>query len=180
MSLRQRAFVAEYIIDLNGKQAAIRAGYSPTSAAETASELLNLSNVAAAVERSMAQRLSRVNMTADTVLHEMTLLSNSRLDHYVIDDDGQVTLAPGAPEGAMAAIQAITKNTKVHYDNQGNVTGKTYNVTVKLWDKTAPLKLMGKHAGVKAFSERMEVTGPDGGAIVTRLVREIVDTGSEK
>jgi len=48
---RQWRFVQEYLIDLNGTQAAIRAGYAPESAHVTASRLLKNANVAAEVER---------------------------------------------------------------------------------------------------------------------------------
>lgn len=37
---RQRRFVDEYLLDLNGKQAAIRAGYSPKTAEVLASQTL--------------------------------------------------------------------------------------------------------------------------------------------
>ena len=69
---RQSAFVREYLCDLDGAQAAIRAGYSPETASSIASGyLLRHAGIAAAIERGKAQRLSRVNMTQDTVLHEM-------------------------------------------------------------------------------------------------------------
>ncbi len=40
MTQRQRRFIDEYLVDLNGTQAAIRAGYSPKSAAVTAAKNL--------------------------------------------------------------------------------------------------------------------------------------------
>lgn len=160
---RQAAFVAEYIIDLNGTQAAIRAGYSPATANEQAARLLADANIAAAVERGKAQRAARVNVTQDQVLQEMALLANSCVEHYVIDDEGQVQLAEGAPDGAMRAIQSIKRKTRVHYDSQQNVVGKTYDVELKLWDKPAPLKLMGRHVGL--FPDRVEHVGKGGGPI---------------
>ena len=160
---RQAAFVAEYLIDLNGTQAAIRAGYSPATANEQASRLLTDVNIAAAVERGKAQRISRVNVTQDQVLQEMALLANSCLEHYCVDDEGQVRLTEGAPDGAMRAIQSIKKKTRVQYDKDGNITGKTYDVEVKLWDKPQPLKLMGRHVGL--FPDRVEHTGKGGGPI---------------
>lgn len=170
LDARQRSFVAEYLIDLNGTKAAIRAGYSPRTACSQASDLLRRPNIAAAVQRGMEQRVSRVNVTADSVLHEMSLLSNSSLDHYIVTDDGQVRLAEGAPDGAMAAIQSINKKTKVFPDGS-----KTYDVTIKLWDKPSPLKLMGKHVGL--FADKVEVTGKDGGPleVVAKIERVIVD-----
>lgn len=170
---KQTAFVAEYLIDLNGTQAAIRAGYSPQTAGEIASEYLAKPAIAAAVERGKAQRLSRVGMTADSVLHEMSLLSHSRIDHYYVDDEGQVKLAEGAPDGAMGAIQSINRKTKVVTDKDGNVT-RTYDVTIKLWDKPQPLKLMGKHANVAACFDRVELSGPNGGPIPVTEIRSII------
>lgn len=178
MNARQRAFVAEYLIDLNGTQAALRAGYSATSAAETASELLRDPKVADAVAVGKAQRLSRVNMTADTVLHEMSILAKSSIEHYIVDDEGQVQLVAGAPDGAMGAIQSVKRKTILHYDDDGNVNNRTYDVEIRLWDKPGSLKLMGKHAGLN-FSDRVEVTGKDGGAIISKVIREIVDPVGE-
>ena len=40
LTAKQARFVEEYLVDLNGTQAAIRAGYSPKTAAATASRLL--------------------------------------------------------------------------------------------------------------------------------------------
>ena len=48
---RQWRFVEEYLIDLNGTQAATRAGYAPESAHVTSSRLLKNANVAADIER---------------------------------------------------------------------------------------------------------------------------------
>lgn len=40
LTQKQRLFVAEYLVDLNQKEAAIRAGYSPRTADAQASSLL--------------------------------------------------------------------------------------------------------------------------------------------
>jgi hypothetical protein len=106
----------------------------------------------------------------------MDALARSNVKHYVISDDGQVELAEGAPPNAMAAVQSVRKKTRVESRKVGDeyVTTTYYDVELKLWDKTGTLKLMGKHAGVKACSDRMEVTGPDGGPIQVEEVRNIV------
>ena len=46
---KQKRFVSEYLIDLNAKQAAIRAGYSPKTAEVQASRLLSLVNAIALI-----------------------------------------------------------------------------------------------------------------------------------
>lgn len=176
---RQAAFVEQYLLDLNGKQAAIRAGYSPASAAATAATIQTYPNVAKAIERGIAQRAIRVGVTQEHVLSEMALLANSRIDHFFIDDEGQVKVVEGAPDGAMAAIQGITRRTTIKYDKEGNIVGKTYDVSIRLWDKPNPLKLMGKHVGL--FPDRMEHSGPNGGPIetVSKVERVIVDPKQE-
>ena len=47
---RRRRFCEEYVKDYNGAQAAIRAGYSATSARQRASELLKTPEVASTVQ----------------------------------------------------------------------------------------------------------------------------------
>ena len=167
---RQVAFVAEYLIDLNGTQAAIRAGYAPNSANEQAVALLAHPSISKAIARGKAQRLSRVNITADTVLQEMSALALSNVSHYVISDDGQVELAEGAPENAMAAIQSIKRRKTVRETRDGELF-ITYDVELRLWNKPEPLKLMGKHANVAACFDRLEVTGAGGGPIEVAAAR---------
>lgn len=159
---KQKRFAEQYVIDLNGTQAAIRAGYSPNGADVTSSRLLDDTRVAAYIAKLIAQRTSRVNVTADSVLQEMSILANSRLDHYYVDDEGQVRCTEDAPEGAMGAIESIRKKTtiklgKARDGEEGEVT-KTYDVTIKLWDKPAPLKLMGRHVGL--FPNKVIVSAP--------------------
>lgn len=101
----------------------------------------------------------------------MSLLSNSRIDHYIVDDDGQVQLAEGAPDGAMAAIQSIKRKKTVKETKDGELI-VTYDVEIRLWDKPASLKLMGRHVGL--FPDRVEVTGAGGGplAVVVRAMSD--------
>ena len=157
---RQAAFVAEYLIDLNGTQAAIRAGYAFASANVEAVRLLSHATISEAVERGKAQRLARINTSADSVLHEMSLLAQSCVEHYVLDDFGQLRAAEDAPEGAMRAVKSIKRT--VRHDKDGGVT---YDVKFELWDKPGQLKIMGKHANVAACFDSMRLTGADGGPI---------------
>lgn len=172
---RQAAFVQEYLIDLNATKAAIRAGYAPSNAASYGSDLTKLPQVSLAIEVGKAQRETRTKMDRDQVLHEMSLLSNSRIDWFVIDNEGQVRLAAGAPEGAMGAVASIKKRITSTYNPATKETITKYDVELKLWDKPAPLKLMGRHVGL--FPDKVELTGPGGGPIdvVTRIERLVVD-----
>src|SRR5688572_19699107 len=68
---KQQLFVSEYLVDLNGKQAAIRAGYSPKTAEVQASRLLSLAKVKAAVSAAQGERSERTEITQDMVLQEL-------------------------------------------------------------------------------------------------------------
>lgn len=65
---KQAMFAKEYIIDFNGTQAAIRAGYSEKTANEQSSRLLANVKIQKAVQKSIADRKQRVEVTADYVL----------------------------------------------------------------------------------------------------------------
>ena len=65
---RVEMFVNEYLVDLNGRKAAVRAGYSAQSARQTASELLATLPVQEAVAKAMEARSARTRITVDKVL----------------------------------------------------------------------------------------------------------------
>ena len=65
---KQERFVAEYLVDLNATQAAIRAGYSEKTAQMIGSENLAKPLIAAAVAAAVAKRSERTEITQDYVL----------------------------------------------------------------------------------------------------------------
>ena len=68
--LKHDKFVEEYLIDFNGRQAAIRAGYSAKSATCIASQLLRRPEVAEKIAKGIAERRKHAIITADRVLKE--------------------------------------------------------------------------------------------------------------
>jgi hypothetical protein len=71
LTKRQARFVAEYLRDHNGLQAAIRAGYSKRGAAVIASKTLMLANVAAAIDAEMQKLAERNAITTSSLLAEL-------------------------------------------------------------------------------------------------------------
>lgn len=65
---KQQAFVDEYLIDLNGTQAAIRAGYSEKTARSVAAENLAKPYIALAISMRQQDRVKRVEASQDDVL----------------------------------------------------------------------------------------------------------------
>lgn len=174
----KQAFVRELLEDDNPYKAALRAGIRLTGIDHTdpsVDELMSDPDVIAMVRSAREQRLSRVKMTQDTVLHEMSLLSHSSIDHYKVDDNGNVQLAEGAPAGAMRAVQSVKRKITTRREQGSGDVIKTVDVEIKLWDKPTPLKIMGKQIGL--FPDKVEHSGPGGGPLetVTKVEWVIVD-----
>jgi phage terminase small subunit len=68
LTAKQARFVDEYLVDFNGAQAAIRAGYSRKAAKEVASRLLTYAHVSKAVERHAQEASERLKITREAVL----------------------------------------------------------------------------------------------------------------
>lgn len=66
----QQRFVDEYLVDLNGTQAAIRAGYSPDTARQMASENLSKPYIQVAIGEARRRQQERTNIEADRVVLE--------------------------------------------------------------------------------------------------------------
>lgn len=68
LTAKQLMFVKEYLVDLNGKQAAIRAGYSEKTAESQASRLLSNAKVYRAIADSTKERTEKLEITVEYVL----------------------------------------------------------------------------------------------------------------
>ncbi len=71
LTAKRQAFCEEWTIDHNGTQAAIRAGYSVSTANEQASRLLANVNIKTEIRRLESARSSRVAVSADWVLNNL-------------------------------------------------------------------------------------------------------------
>lgn len=68
---KQARFVAEYLVDLNATQAAIRAGYSAKTAQEQSSRLLSNVIIAKAVAANQAKIAKKVEVTVESLAGEL-------------------------------------------------------------------------------------------------------------
>lgn len=74
---KQQRFVEEYLVDCNGKQAAIRCGYKPSRAERTASELLAVRKVSEAVAASRAALAAQTGRTVQQVMAEIRRIGDA-------------------------------------------------------------------------------------------------------
>lgn len=177
ISDKRERFVAEYLVDLNATQAAVRAGYKGRNVGGTAKRLMQNPEVLALISKAKEKRLGRIGITQERVLGELELIAFSDLTHYKVDDAGDVGLAEGAPEGAIRALQSIRHKTIT--TGSGENARTVHEVELKLWDKTAALAKAGRHVDVHGFWDRMEHTGPNGGDLPAVTLYQIPANGRE-
>src|SRR4051812_19346770 len=117
LTRRQAAFVAEFLVDLNGAAAAVRAGYSPNAAKEQAARLLTNVNVKAAIAAATAERSDRTRLKADSVIEELRRIAFANIADYVAWNHERVVFLNSqkmTPESLSAVAQ-------VSYDRNGGV-----------------------------------------------------------
>lgn len=73
---KQKQFCNEYLIDFNGAQAAIRAGYSKKTANRIASRLLSNVDIQAYLKELIENRNERVKITQDEVIRDIIEVKN--------------------------------------------------------------------------------------------------------
>lgn len=130
---KQRAFVSEYLCDLNATQAAIRAGYSAKTAEWIGPRLITESHVSAAIQEAMANREKRTLVTADAVITELAKIGFSNMQDYV---------------GESFSVQDVQKLTRDQAAAIQEITVDGDKIRFKLADKRAALVDIGRHLGI--------------------------------
>lgn len=163
MNPKQARFVAEYLIDLNSTQAAIRAGYSAKTAYQIGSRLLRNVEVAKAVEAAQAKLAAGLGVTVEKIVAELAKLGFSNMQDYMkVGPDGQPHLHFGdLTRDQAAALNEVTVEevvTNLGDDEDGNPRfAPVRKVKFKLADKRASLVDLGKHLGM--FKDDVKVSG---------------------
>ncbi|HAS53599.1 MAG TPA: terminase small subunit [Nitrospiraceae bacterium] len=107
LTAKQQAFVREYLVDLNGAQAAIRAGYSKKSARQIAKENLTKPDIATAIAEAKASRAERTQVDQDYVLEIITeTIDRCRQAKPVTDKSGNPVMVE-LPTGEVAPAYAF-------------------------------------------------------------------------
>ena len=105
---KQIQFAQEYIIDFNGKQAAIRAGYSPNSAEVTASRLLRTAKVRSEIERLLEDPVGKRNETRERILSELEVMEYSD-DAIEVREDKEGNILDVSRRDQLRAIELLGK-----------------------------------------------------------------------
>jgi phage terminase small subunit len=162
MALRgkQRRFVAEYLIDLNATQAAIRAGYSERTAKQQGSRLLTYADIAAEVESRRAALATKAELQRSEVLAEYRKIAFQDI-RRAFNENGSLKPIHELDDDTVAAIAGL----EVSEITVGE-TVVGHLKKVKLSDKRSALDSLAKFQGWSA-PDKHELTGKDGGPIET-------------
>jgi phage terminase small subunit len=171
LRLRQQRFVTEYLVDLNAKRAAIRAGYSAHTAEVQGPRLLRNVQVKAAVAEAVAAQSARVEVSADWVIKRLMRIAgadpNELVRHerrpcgqcYGVTQDGRhlgKSVREPDPEcpqclGEGRGTIVIGDTTKLSPEAAALFAGiKTSKdgIEIKMHDQMAALEKLGRHLGI--------------------------------
>ncbi len=104
LSEKQRRFVAEYLIDLNATQAAIRAGYSAKTARSVGSENLTKPDIAAAIAKAQQKVEKKAEWTAADRLSALKTIFDREAEK-----DARIAISAIAEANKMQGSYAPTK-----------------------------------------------------------------------
>ncbi len=109
ITFRQQIFIQEYLVDLDGTNAAIRAGYSPKAARQYGAYLIRRPDIAAAIQKEMDDRAARLGITPERIIEEYAKIAFADMRRLVDwDDDGVGIKDAGAiSDEAAAALASI-------------------------------------------------------------------------
>jgi phage terminase small subunit len=155
LSLKHQRFVAEYLVDLNATQAAIRAGYSRKTANEQGARLLAKASIRAAIEKGQKRTLEKLEITQDRVIREIARLAFADPRKF-FNDDGTAKSISQLDDDTAAALAGVEIFEEfAGKSDDRSLTG--YTKKFKIADKRASLELLGRH--LKLFTDKLEVAG---------------------
>jgi len=137
---RQQRFVLEYLIDLDARGAARRAGFS-TGSRNYPSRLMRNPEIARAIAQEMAERAERTGITKERVLAEYARIAFVDLSHLVAwDAEGaallDATLIGEDEAGAIAMIRELPA--------AEDASGEPAPLKVSIFDKMRALEALAR------------------------------------
>lgn len=141
---KQARFVAEFLVDSNATQAAVRAGYSPRSAHVQGAHNLTVPSIRAAVDAATQKRVEKLGIKGEKVLAELALFAHSD-PADCFDQTGVFLPIPKMPEHMRRAIKSFEIEELYEADSEGQRYAAGRTVKVSFWPKDRGLELLGKN-----------------------------------
>lgn len=155
---QQKKFCREYMKDFNGKQAAIRAGYSAKSANEQGSRLLTNINVQKFLETLKSKAAEKDEGLADEIVAELKKIGFSDIRKY-LDSDNTIKDISQLPPELTTVVESI-KKTETEFGDDKTGGTKT-SIQFKLHSKLDALEKLAKYVGL------YEADNKQRGAVIT-------------
>lgn len=163
----QDRFVDEWLIDFNGTQAAIRAGYSERSARSIAGRLLTKDNIQREISRRQKDLQRRTEVTQERVVKELARIAFANIADYVHVETQTRTKDDGTETTYQIVMLSETEDLSADQRAALATVKQSVNgVEIKLHDKIKALELLGRHIGM--FNDKLSLSGADGGPLTFR------------
>ena len=124
---KQQAFIREYLVDLNGSAAAVRAGYAPNSAVVTASRLLTNANIQTELKKAIDKRSQQTEVTAARVITELAKIAFASSADDIPGFEARLSDKNKALELLGKNLAMFTDNMNINNDQEIKVSFKEYN-----------------------------------------------------
>lgn len=147
LTVRQNNFIAEYLVDQNGAEAARRAGYkgSAKTLSQVAYENLSRPELRAHIDEALKRRAERVEVKPDDVLRELLRIAFAD-PADALDAKGRMLPLQKMPLALRRAVAGF------EIDHRGRP------VKLKFWNKNHAVETTMKHLGMLVERKRVEVT----------------------
>ena len=172
---KQERFCQEYVIDNNGKQAAIRAEYSEKTAENQASRLLSNAKVLLRIVE-LQQEISKKTQIDASYVRQRHLDIDQMDVIDILTDDGSLKSIHAWPKIWRQFVSGVELSEL--FEGQGD-DRKMIGILKKIkWpDKLKNLELLGKHVDIQAYREKTDVN--HSGAVTT-YTQEDYDKATEQ
>ncbi len=168
---KRQLFVAEYLVDLNGAQAAIRAGYSAKAAKGQARRLLADPAVQAAVAEAFAGRMERTQASADAVVEELSRIAFADVRRVATWGEEGVRFhdSDELTEADARTIESVEETETITRDGKSGDETIHRRRKIKMHSKLGALGMLAKHTGVVPAGGGTLNIGGDHRTIVLRF-----------
>jgi phage terminase small subunit len=168
LSPKRQLFAIEYLVDLNAKQAAIRAGYSAHTAEVQGPRLLRNVQVRAAIDTAIAKHSANVGLSAEWVIKRLLQIAgadpNELIQHRrfacvachgddgighnsVRDPDPMCSSCKGQGIGRVITGDT-TKLSPAGLALYAGIKTTKDGIEIKMHDQMAALEKLGRHLGL--------------------------------
>jgi phage terminase small subunit len=151
LNQRQALFAAEYAVDYNATQAAVRAGYSPKTASSQAHDLLRKPEIRQYIEAAQEKRAKKAGITADEIVRRLALVFRQDV-RKLFDENGAMKPIQSLDDDTAAILESVDAT---EITSEGVVIGVTKKI--KMRDMLKAGELLMRHLGM--LNDKLKLAG---------------------